>query len=222
MLKQRELSHQLRQEKVQSELKFLKNQVQPHFLFNTLNNLYGMVLSEDKNSANSIIKLSDMLSYMLYESNDDLVPLSKEVMHLNNYIDLERIRYNRKLTLDLDLAKVSPELLIAPHLLIPFVENAFKHGPGKEEGHSHIQIALSIVANTLHFKVRNTYSQSAMSKEIRSGIGLINVQKRLKLIYPNQFDLQINKSDWFEIDLTLTLSKRTKIEDHAETEMHYH
>lgn len=211
VLKQRELSHALRQEKVQTELRFLKNQVQPHFLFNTLNNLYGMVLSKDKHSADAIVMLSDMLSYMLYESDESVVPLQKELTHLENYIKLERLRYNRKLSLNYDFPEAPEDYYIAPHLLIPFVENAFKHGPAKEEGRSQIDIQIGLSGKKLNMVVKNTYNDSEMDQSIQSGIGLANVKKRLELLYPSQYELNIKKEALFEIELILDLKEVAKM-----------
>ena len=121
------------QQKVEAELKYLRNQIQPHFLFNTLNNIYGMVLSNDKNAGEAIVKLSNLLSFMLYEGNTKAVSLSKEIEMLDSFIELELLRYRRKLDFTFSKNNLSPTLKIAPLLLIPFVENAFKHGPAEEE-----------------------------------------------------------------------------------------
>ena len=221
ILQQQQKQYELKQEKTQTELKYLKNQVQPHFLFNTLNNLYGMVISKDDNAANAIIKLSDMLSYMLYESEDNLVPLHKEIDHLDNYIALERLRYNRKLSLYYEKPEFPDHLMVAPLLFIPFVENAFKHGPAKEEKRSEILIQFELQNEELTLMVKNTYNDTNLNGKVKPGIGLSNVRKRLALTYPGQHSLHIKQDHYFEVVLTLALSSTKKI-IHAETEMHYH
>jgi len=190
----------------EAQLNYLKNQVQPHFLFNTLNNLYGMILSNDRESADTVLKLSDMMSYMLYETADDFVALEKEIAHIRNYLQIEEIRYKRKLDLEIGIAKVDARLKIAPMILIPFIENAFKHGPAKEEDRSLIKIWLKMEDNIMNFEVVNTYNQTEFETSVKSGIGLDNVQKRLDFIYPNAYNLIINKGRLFTINLTVNLA----------------
>ncbi|MFK7936070.1 MAG: sensor histidine kinase, partial [Saprospiraceae bacterium] len=183
----------LAQQKVEAELKYLKNQIQPHFLFNTLNNIYGMVLSNDKNAGDYIVKLSELLSYMLYDSNTETIALTKEVEMLDTFIELERLRYERKLDFEYEKTNLSPVLKIAPLLLIPLVENAFKHGPAKEDGQSFIDIQLETQHDIFYFSVENSYSNQADLTNIQSGIGLENIRKRLELLYPNNHTLSIEK-----------------------------
>jgi len=196
----------LAQQKVEAELKYLRNQIQPHFLFNTLNNIYGMMLSNDKNAADYMVKLSDLLSYMLYDSNTKTVALSKEIEMLDSFIELERLRYNRKLEFNYSKTNLSPFLKIPPLLLIPFVENAFKHGPAKEEGNSFINIQIETQNKILYFSVENSYSDHSSSTDIQSGIGLENVRKRLEILYPDKYTLNMIKADVFEVSLMIELN----------------
>jgi len=204
-LHQEQINNALRQEKTEAELKYLKSQIQPHFLFNTLNNLYGMVLSNDKKAPNTIVKLSEMLEYMLYDSDSDTVLLKDELENLDNYIALEKIRYDRKLDLKFQKGEIPDDLEIAPMILIPFVENAFKHGPAKEEGESKIEIDIQYEDGVFHFKVDNSFSKEQMDERIKSGIGLTNVKKRLELIYPENHTLTIKNGNRFSVDLKLNL-----------------
>lgn len=206
-LHQEKINSELRQEKIEAELKFLKNQIQPHFLFNTLNNLYGLVLSNDTRAPNLIVKLSEMLGYMLYDSAAKTVMLTQELENLKNYIALERMRYDRKLDLNIELENVPDDVEIAPMLLVPFVENAFKHGPAKEDKTSAISIRASYSNDQLHFMVENTFTSDQNDQNIKSGIGLLNVKKRLQLIYPHNHILKVEKSEMFRISLILNLDK---------------
>ncbi|MEM9547899.1 MAG: histidine kinase [Bacteroidota bacterium] len=207
-LHQEKVEHELRQEKTTAELNYLKSQIQPHFLFNTLNNLYGMVLSKDKQAPNTIVKLSEMLGYMLYDSASDTVLLKDELENLENYIALEKIRYDRKLDLIVNASDIPDSVEIAPMLLVPFVENAFKHGPAKEDGVSKISIDIAYADGVFTFKVDNSFSKDEMDERIQSGIGLSNVKKRLELIYPDKHTLTISDEDHFKIILTLKLDAK--------------
>jgi sensor histidine kinase YesM len=193
----------LKAAKTKAELLYLKNQIQPHFLFNTLNNIYGMVLSNDKKTGESIVKLSDMLSYMLYESNDEKVPLDKEIKHLENFLELEQLRYDRKLNVVYKKENLQQSAQIPPNLLIPFVENAFKHGPAKEEENSEIFIEIKMEDQKFRFTIENTFEETPTDDKIKSGIGVDNVQKRLAYLYPNSHELKITKGDKFKVELNI-------------------
>lgn len=179
----------LQKEKIETELKYLKNQVRPHFLFNTLNSLYSMVLDNHPNSAESIVTLSDMMSYMLYESEEEQVSLAREIQHLQDYVHLEELRYQRKLSLELSWPETIPDIQIVPHLLLPFVENAFKHGPGKNPAQSKIAISIHTHEHTVILKVCNTFTADPNQEQDASGIGLDTVCKRLNIRYPNRYQL---------------------------------
>ena len=205
-LRQKRANLQLKEEKIGAELQNLKNQLQPHFLFNTLNNLYSMVLSGDKEAANSILKLSDIISYMLYECSEERVSLSKEISMLKNYIELEKIRYGSRLDLSFDVTGDVEGKIIPPLLLIPFVENAFKHGVAKNEKHSWVRIHLRLEGDELFFLVENNLpTQSEGISPLKSGIGLQNVKKRFQLLYPDRHTLSINERDSFLVNVKMSL-----------------
>lgn len=205
---QRQLNQNLVHQKTEAELNYLKNQIQPHFLFNTLNNIYGMVLSKDKDAGEVIVKLSDILSYTLYECNVDYVTLDKEIAMLDNFIEIELLRYKRKVDLSISKCTIPDSLKIAPLLLIPFVENAFQHGPAKEDGRSIIDIDLELQNNIFHFSIKNSYPKElTLEPGTQSGIGLENIKKRLQLLYPDRHTLKIDKSEYFEVSLIMELSE---------------
>ncbi|MEM8908261.1 MAG: histidine kinase [Bacteroidota bacterium] len=205
LLRHEQTNNQLQQEKVQAELKYLKNQVQPHFLFNTLNNLYGLILSKDAQAPNVIIKLSEMLGYSLYDSESTHVTLEDEIAYLENYLALEQLRYGEKLNLCYQKSAIPTDTIIAPLILIPFVENAFKHGPAKQDEDARIDLDIQVEGKRLTFKVVNTYEEGELNPSIQSGIGLANVKKRLQLIYPNRYQLKLEKAELYRVELILQL-----------------
>jgi len=178
-------------EKLSSELAFLKSQVNPHFLFNILNNICSLARKKSDETENAIIKLSQIMRYMLQDSKDEKVSLEKEVEYLNSYIELQRLRLPEKVKIDFTIDG-QPELLsIEPLLLIPFVENAFKHGVSYQ-GSSAISIHLGTKGNNLSFTVRNNIAKHKdEAVEQGSGIGLKNVMRRLELLYPGKHQLII-------------------------------
>ena len=204
-LQQEKSSQLLSQQKVDAELKLLKNQLQPHFLFNTLNNLYGMVLTKDEHAPEIILKLSDLLSYMLYECNENLVLIEKEVLFLKNYISIEKIRYGKKADIYFD-ADINQNIKVAPLLFFPLLENAFKHGPGKLEKKSSVDIKLVSSATKIEFQVRNARlaDDPEKKKSLNSGIGHENVQARLNLLYPDSHSFETKEQDQ-EYIVSLTL-----------------
>ena len=197
---------ELQQQQLKSELQYLKHQLQPHFFFNTLNNLYGMILSNDRKAADVVIKLSEIMNYMLYESDGKFIPLQKEVLNLRNYIELEKIRYGNKVDVSFDIVGNIEGKMIAPLILISFVENAFKHGAAKNHRESWITILLEINEKMISFQLENNFSDDEVLEKhttINSGIGLNNVKKRLDLIYPDEHDLDIKKSDTYLTSLKI-------------------
>ena len=203
-LQQENSNTQLKEEKLDAELKLLKNQLQPHFLFNTLNNLYGMILTNDKKASDIVLRLSDMVSYMLYECNDDQVPLEKEVKILDNYIELELIRYGKKLTMDFEKTGDFHSNKIAPLLLFPLLENAFKHGPGRLDEATKIEAYLKTNPDTIEFMVKNGKAREKVNGGVKSGIGLENVKSRLELMYPGKYEFEIKEDEAnFEVLLKL-------------------
>ncbi|MEM8508630.1 MAG: histidine kinase [Bacteroidota bacterium] len=205
-MRQERANTQLKQEKIGSELQILKNQLQPHFLMNTLNNIYGLVLDGDKKAAKTIIQLSNIINYMLYECDTRFTELEKEIELIKDYLQLEKIRYGKRLNLSFEVIGAISELQIAPLLLIPFVENAFKHGVSQIESDSWIRILIEIEGNLLTFQISNNTSLIASdAQEVKSGIGLENVKKRLRLIYPQSHDISITSGEIFSVILKLWL-----------------
>ncbi len=190
-----------RQEIKNAELKLLKAQLNPHFLFNTLNNLYGLsVVSSDK-LPGLMLKLSDLLRYSLYDTKERLVPLQKEIQYLQNYISLERIRLEDKINIELNINGEIANLDIAPMLLIVFVENAFKHLGVSQKGESRVVVDLQINNDKLIFNCLNTVDKLGVDRSDpdlekgKSGIGLENVKKRLSLIYPDAHTLKLKMNE---------------------------
>ena len=181
------LNLQLLKEKTEAELEMLRSQINPHFLFNTLNNIYTLSLKKSEQTPEVVLKLSDMLDYLLYESNSNLVPLKKEITLIENYLYLQQIRFGNRLKVNFKKNINSKEQQIAPMLLLPFVENSFKHGVGKHRNSAWINIELSTDIGNIEFYVSNSQSEIEPDKNSNTsgGIGLYNVRKRLNLIYAN-------------------------------------
>jgi sensor histidine kinase YesM len=183
-------------QRVQAELKALKAQVNPHFFFNTLNSIYSMSLDKDERLPGTILQLSGLMRYFLYESREDLVPLSKEIQVLKDYIALQKIRSDEKLEITTEMEEHPGEQRIAPLLLITFVENAFKHGAKGSTGNAFIKIKLTTDQNTINFRVENNKGIiDKAGKDDHGGLGLDIVRRRLELIYPQRHKLLIENSD---------------------------
>ena len=182
-------------EKQSGELALLRSQVNPHFLFNTLNNIYSLVYKKSEDAPEAVMKLSSIMRYMLYDATTDKVLLEKEIEYLKSFIELERLRIRHRDFVDLTITGAVEERTIAPMLLIPFVENAFKHG-SKSMGVPGIKIKLAIEPDRITFEVSNFIPQSNhMLKDNSRGIGLINVKRRLNLLYPGKHRLEITQDD---------------------------
>lgn len=195
-------------EKKQIEIDYLRAQINPHFLTNTLNNIYSLTITEDKRNGDAILSLSSLLDYVLYESNQQTISLEREVNFLTNFIALEKIRNTKRLEVSFE---VEGEIQgnIPPMVLITFVENAFKHSIGDLKSKCFIKIQLKVVDNHLLFKVENSKSNKVLAnrKNTFGGIGLNNVKKRLSTLYPNTHTLEINdEKDSYLIYLKLGLS----------------
>jgi len=192
-------------ENLKTELSLLRSQVSPHFMFNIMNNMVALARKKSDLLEPSLIKLSSLLRYMLYET-DEKVPLQKEIEYLQSYIDLQRQRFGDKIVIKTCMQQVSPNYEIEPMLLIPFVENAFKHGTGMIEN-AEIDIDLKAERDILTFSVHNKYnSASEEIKDKSSGIGLANVQRRLDLLYGDKHTLLITKREhWFIVSLQIAL-----------------
>jgi LytS/YehU family sensor histidine kinase len=186
LIKSRE-SKQLEIEKIKTELNFLKTQLQPHFLFNTLNNIYSLTLNNSQLAGKSILQLSGLLRYMIYESETEMVDLQKEISHLQDYIELEKIRFTSRMELSFNISGDVSGKKIIPILLIPFLENAFKHASNKINDKIWVTIDLIVRDNKLNFTVENSVFQEGKTKmhNTYSGIGLGNVRRRLSLSYEN-------------------------------------
>jgi hypothetical protein len=200
---------QTENEKLTAELNFLKAQINPHFLFNTLNNLYYLAYTQSPNTTEVISRLSQMMRYMIYDSNHPQVPLSKEIEYMQNYITLERLRLNDQVPVRLEV-KGSPDgIQITPLIFITFLENAFKHGVSNSHPDSWVDVLIDIRENECFYRVQNSkVSQSVKTNEEKSGIGLQNVKRRLELSYPNQYLLKVREDDVsYSVQLHLTLSE---------------
>jgi sensor histidine kinase YesM len=178
-------SKQLKFEKIQAELNFLKAQLQPHFLFNTLNNIYSLTFNNNQQAGKSILQLSGLLRYMIYESESDLVDLQNEIRHLQDYIELEKMRFASRMELSFNISGNVSGRKIVPILLMPFLENAFKHASNKINEKIWITIDLIVKDNNLNFTVENSVFPEGKTQMpgVPSGIGLSNVKRRLSLSY---------------------------------------
>lgn len=193
-------------EQMATELKFLRSQVSPHFLFNVLNNLVSMARHKSELLEPSLIKLSELMRYMLYESDERKVPVEAEVEFLKSYIELQKLRFEEYVEISSDIQPKVNSGSIEPMLLIPFVENAFKHGVALVQK-PFIRIALDISDNILRFRVENRFGTRGQSKDKNSGIGLINLKARLNLLYPDRHQLSVKQTgDIFRINLSLQLT----------------
>ena len=193
----------LEQEKLQAELKFLKTQIHPHFLFNTLNNLYALTLKASPKAPETVLKLSELINYMLYECTSDEVLLSKEVKFIRNYIDIEKMRYGDKLDVDIRVRGETNDRKIPALILLPFVENCFKHGASETLQLSWVKITIDNQPNLIVIKVENNKNgENAVQK--KEGIGIQNVKRRLDLLYPGKHELKImNGKETFLVILTI-------------------
>ena len=193
----------------EAELKLLKAQIHPHFLFNTLNNLYGLTLEKSDDAPDLVLRLSEILDYILYRCDAKSVFLSEEINNLKNYIEIEKIRYSNKLNLDLNFPNEIPNLKIAPLIILPFVENAFKHGVSNFPGIAYVKTKVFIEGRNMIFTIENTKNENTPTKEnYTKGIGLKNVKKRLDFIYPEKYILSINNlPESFSVNLTLQLDE---------------
>lgn len=206
--KQREVL-ELKNAVKESELQYLKSQINPHFLFNHINNLYSSAIENSPKTAELILELSSVLRYMLYECKAKYVPLEKEITHLKNYINLSKLQIEERGDVHLNIDQIKDNYKIAPIILIVFVENAFKHSASSQKDAISINIELKVNAKgILRFKCCNTYLNDSNVAHLDSGIGLKNVKQRLKLIYPKSHVLKITDEDnYYDVNLTIDLNK---------------
>ena len=198
------ISREKENENLKTELSLLRSQASPHFMFNVLNNMVALARKKSDLLEPSLLKFSSIMRYMLYEDGEDKVSLEKEIEYLQSYIDLQEQRFGKNVQVNVDLKNPDNNYDIEPMLLIPFVENAFKHGTGLIEG-AMINIELRVADNKLYFSVKNRYNPSSIEvKDKTSGIGLANVKRRLNLLYGNKHSLLIaQKDNWFTVSLQL-------------------
>ncbi|MEM6769848.1 MAG: histidine kinase [Bacteroidota bacterium] len=191
--KQRQLS-ELNEQKRAAELSALKNQLNPHFLFNTLNNLYTLALKKSDQTATAISKLSDILDYILYRCNERFVAITPEIELIKSYVALEKLRYGKRVRVNLNTSLEHPQQ-IAPLLLLTFIENAFKHGVSQEINQAEIDIALQTQPDGIDFSISNTIpSTSPTTQPDRNAIGLENIRRQLDLVYPGKHQLHIHRT----------------------------
>jgi sensor histidine kinase YesM len=197
--------------KSSSELHLLQSQLSPHFLFNTLNNLYGLSLTEHERLPPLLLKLSELLRYSVYETTGNYMPLKDEIAYLINYIEFEKLRIGDRLDITLDIEKITgSDIKIAPMLLIVFVENAFKHAKNTAEDKLSVNMSLRTWGNRILFSVKNSYAEQKSDKVSGkdSGFGLASVRKRLELLYPGEHELTIeNENQVFNVMLQLKIRK---------------
>lgn len=186
-----------------SELTYLKSQLQPHFFFNTLNNIYSLALKQSEDTAPLVAKLADMMRYILYKTDLPLVLLKDEITFIKNYVEVEQIRYRSNINISLDVQGIDEHTDIAPLLLLPFIENAFKHGVEEEETTGYITIKICKIADELILEVENSVAPKRYTGE---GVGLVNVKKRLALLYPDKYTLIVQpKGAIFYVNLSIQL-----------------
>ncbi|MFY7936062.1 MAG: sensor histidine kinase [Flavobacterium sp.] len=196
----------LERDNIRLELDYLKSQVNPHFLFNVLNSIYSTVIDTEPQAAQIILKLSAMMRYSLYETNSDRVELNREIQFIKDYIELERIRHQKKSKISFTLEGNPANLQIPPLMLISFVENAFKHGVNTTIKQSWVDVRLEIIESTLIFKISNSRPVKAINEPQNGGIGIINIKKRLEMIYPKKHSLTISSTpETYEVCLKITL-----------------
>ncbi|HEV8286354.1 MAG TPA: sensor histidine kinase [Chitinophagaceae bacterium] len=206
-LKQKETAEVAR-EKINAELQLLKAQVHPHFLFNTLNNIYSFIINNSPAAPEALKKLSTLLRYIIYECNQPLVKLEKELKMLRGYIDLEKIRYGESFNMSLQIQGSPSNKMICPLLLIPFLENSFKHGASQMLTHPWINLEIVTKEENLYFNLSNSKPTATAEHTITKGLGLNNVKKRLAILYPGTHSLNITENVMsFNVSLKVPLFK---------------
>lgn len=200
----------MEKEKISAELSFLKSQIHPHFLFNTLNNLYVLTLKKSDTAPETVLKLSEILDYMLYRCNDPYITIEQEIQLIQNYVALEHIRYGKKLSVDVSIEVDNFQAKITPLLLISIIENAFKHGVSGSSSNSIVSIKVSVENSQMHFEVFNSkpkITQKDLTK-IKEGIGLKNTRKQLALVYKDKSSIEVvEDSSSYLVSLTIDLTQ---------------
>lgn len=194
---------ELKNRQLSSELAYLRAQVNPHFLFNTLNNIYSLAYTKSDNTPEAILKLSGMMRYMLYEANEERVLLEKEIQNLSSFIDLQKLRSRKQDLVDFTIEGNPEGQEIAPLLLIPLVENAFKHGNTRQAA---VKVLLIAHQEKLQFRVSNLRQQQEEVTDTAGGLGLSNIKRRLELLYPGRHRLDVRQDEeQFEVSMTIDL-----------------
>lgn len=209
LLRQREAeSLQLKNQMLEAETRALRSQINPHFLFNTLNNIYSLTQMRSEKTGDVVMQLSEMLRYVIYESNEKYVPLREEIAYIESYVQLQLLKDDEISNVTVQLPEDIPDLKIAPMLLIPFIENSFKHSKFEDIESGWVEISLKIKGKSLHLLNRNSLPPGPHSKDKVGGIGMENVRRRLELIYPEQHILNIHSGEnTFSVDLHLELNE---------------
>lgn len=204
---QRELVQKIKNEQLVTELQYLKSQINPHIVFNTLNLIYGSIHKTNPEARQLVVQFSDLLRYQLYECNVEKVPIEKEVDYLKNYVNLQRLRKNDDLTVEVTISENIRGFTIAPLLFSPFVENAFKYVSNHESRPNEITVRLFLKNTDLWFSCFNTKNSTVTKeKDGSGGIGITNVKRRLELLYPQRHELKIaENTDTFEVELKIEL-----------------
>ena len=217
-LKQQE-TMQIVREKANAELQLLKAQIHPHFLFNTLNNIYFFTLTASQKAPEILTKLTDILRYIINECNQPLVPLAKELKMIEDYMALERIRYGERLKMDLEITGDHSDKMIPPLLLIPLVENSFKHGASKMLAQPWVNLNVTIKDQYLYFLLSNSRPDEIIHSQHNVRIGLNNVKKRLQLLEPGAHELNISEGEKsFEVFMKIRLEKMSVTEKDIKTQ----
>ena len=202
--RQQQANLQLVRSKAEAEIRLLKGQLHPHFLFNSLNNIYSLALIKSDLTADSILKLTELLDYLVYRASMDQVPLSKEVQLLHDYIGLEQLRYEDHLRIEMEIVVKNDNLQVAPLLLLPFAENCFKHGGPGPDGLFRVELQLHADERSLVFQIKNSRKNGPAGKQPAGGLGLQNIRQRLALLYPGRYELRIDhRPDAYHVRLEI-------------------
>lgn len=197
IIRDRELQQKkpdLTNQNLEFEMKFLKSQINPHFLFNALNNVYALSVIKAENTPEMILKLSEMLRFTLYDSESQKVKVERELSYISNYIDFQRLKMDTEPNLTVSMDQCNRELMIEPMLLIPFVENSFKHSHIENTKRGWIKLKIHSLGSMLFFNISNSIMPTMTNRDLPGGIGLENVRKRLELLYPGRFELKIEST----------------------------
>jgi len=198
-------SRELEQRNLETELSMLRSQMQPHFFFNTLNNLYSLTLDKSDQAPETVLKLSELMSYVVYKGKNSQVKLINEIEHVQNYLNLERLRYDNRLDVEFDINGEINNQIIPPLILVTFLENAFKHGSSNRLGNTSIYIGLKVTGARINYTVINDYKTDCKNLNGHSkGIGIENTKRRLDLLYKNDYKLDIKKNEGkFLVELSI-------------------